>query len=85
MCLPFVTAGKTEKGVSGYIGNNVEIICRDCDSKIFQEYETPENCHTDIPPTQKILAQIAMKNYLKFISKRKMEIALLEKILEQRL
>ena len=59
-----------------------QIICRECDSKIFQEYEDPNNYHESIPPTQKMLAEIAMKNYLKFISKRKTEISLLEIALE---
>ena len=50
------------------------LICRDCDSTIFQEYETP-NAYTK-EPTEKMLAQIAMKNTLHMISKRKYEIAL---------
>jgi len=44
------------------------IICRDCDSKIFSDYESPQNY--EIPPTPKMLAQIALKNNLKSISKR---------------
>jgi len=50
------------------------LICRDCDSKIFKEYETPSNYNT--LPTDKMLNQIALKNYLKNIYKRRNEIEL---------
>jgi len=44
------------------------IICRDCDKKTFADYENPENyIH---PPTQKMLAEISLKNNLQWISKR---------------
>lgn len=56
------------------------IICRDCDSKIFKDYENKDNYKK--APTQKILAQIAMKNYLKTISQRAFEISLHENIEE---
>ena len=59
-----------------------KIICRECDSKIFQEYENPDNYLGDTYPAQKMLAEIAMKNYLKFISKRKIEISLWERLLD---
>lgn len=75
-----VSIGKEFQGI-GEAGT-FRIICRECDSKIFQEYENPDN-YKDTPPTQKMLAEIAMKNYLKFISKRKLEIGLLEKSLMQ--
>ena len=55
-----------------------QIICRDCDSKIFQKYEDPNYYSSDDQPNQVVLAQIAMKDYLKFISKRMMERALYE-------
>lgn len=51
-----------------------QLICRKCDSKIFSDYENPENYKSK--PTTKMIAQIAMKNYLKSISKRKLEIPL---------
>lgn len=51
-----------------------QIICNDCDSKVFQEYETPEIYSS--PPSGKVLAQICLKNYLQMISKRKQEIEL---------
>ncbi|KXS52631.1 MAG: hypothetical protein AWU57_2989 [Marinobacter sp. T13-3] len=49
------------------------IICRDCDSKIFSDYENKATYDSDIK--QKTLAQIAMKNYLKTVSQRAFEIA----------
>lgn len=52
-----------------------KLICRKCDNKIFQEYENPDSYRTE--PTDQMLAQIAMKNYLQFISKRNNELALL--------
>ena len=76
-----VSIGKPFLGI-GEAGT-FKIICRECDSKIFQEYENPDNYHENITPTQKMLSEIAMKNYLKFISKRKLEIAILEKTLER--
>lgn len=63
---------KPEKGVNeaGTFNN----ICRDCDSKFFFDYENAENYNN--LPTDKMLAQIAVKNSLKSISKRQQEIAL---------
>jgi hypothetical protein len=54
------------------------IICRDCDSKIFKDYEDKSNYKG--LPTQKMLAQIAMKNHLKSISQRAFEISLHDNI-----
>lgn len=65
-----------DKGVNQ--SGTFQIICRNCDSKIFRDYEDPKN-YTDIP-TPKMIAQIAMKNSLKSISKRKSEIALYNNI-----
>lgn len=48
-----------------------QLICRDCDSKEFQDYENPDNYKDTVQP--KMLAQIAMKNYLRMIAKRKTE------------
>lgn len=66
---------KTDKGVNN--AGTFNLICRNCDSKIFSEYENPEN-YIDAP-TQKMLAQIALKNNLLAISKRMFEINLYEK------
>lgn len=51
-----------------------QLICRACDSKIFQDYEEPENYEKK--PSQKMLAQIAMKNSLKYIAKREYEFSI---------
>lgn len=48
-----------------------QIICRDCDSTVFQEYENPLS-YEQIP-TGVMLSQIAMKNYLHMIGKRNLE------------
>ncbi|CEK34610.1 hypothetical protein UMC2_15661 [[Clostridium] sordellii] len=62
----------SKKGVRN--SGTFQIICKDCDSKIFQDYENPDNYIQK--PTPKMIAQIAMKNYLKLISKRYHEHAL---------
>ena len=64
--LPFE---KEEKGI-GEAGT-FKIICRDCDSCIFKDYENTESYLNT--PTPKMLAEIALKNYLKSISKRLIE------------
>ena len=43
-------------------------ICRECDAKFFQDYENPDNIIQ--PPTDKILAEIAVKNMLLQLNKR---------------
>lgn len=55
-----------------------QLICRKCDSEIFSDYENPDNYNSK--PTDKMIAQIAMKNFLKSISKRKFEIPLYDNI-----
>ena len=65
-----------EKGVNE--SGTFRLICRECDSKIFSEYENPDNYGNK--PTSKMLAQIAMKNYLKCISKRLFELSLYDNI-----
>lgn len=74
-----VSFGKETIGINS--SGTFQIICRDCDSALFQDYENSSNYYKDIPPTQKMLAEIAMKNYLKFISKRETEIALYEEFM----
>lgn len=71
-----VSVGKETPGINE--SGTFSLICRKCDSSIFQEYENPVNYDADKQPTPQMLAQIAMKNYLKFIYKRKFEIALME-------
>lgn len=65
---------KDDKGVNE--AGTFHLICRDCDSKIFQDYENPDN-YEEIPSI-KMLAEIDMKNNLKNISKRLMEIEMYE-------
>lgn len=60
---------KDEEGVKQT--GTFRLICKDCDSKIFKEYENTDNL--EAYPTDIILYQIAMKNYLMGISKRLIE------------
>ncbi|MEG0471288.1 MAG: hypothetical protein RR588_03040 [Solibacillus sp.] len=64
----------SEKGVNK--SGTFRIICNDCDSKKFSEYENADNYSTFPIPTPKMIAQIAMKTALNRIAKRKFEIAL---------
>lgn len=57
------------------------IICNECDATVFRDYEKPEAYEN--PPSDVMLAQIATKNYLQMISKRKVEIELYD-LIEQR-
>ena len=70
---------KSEKGINE--AGIFKVICRECDSKIFQEYEKIENWVENL--NSKLLGQIAMKNYLKNISKRLVEIELYKGIEEK--
>lgn len=67
---------KKDKGVKE--AGIFNMICRECDSKIFQDYENESNYSKK--STTKILAQIAMKNSLKLISKREFEDALYDEM-----
>lgn len=61
-----------EKGIKK--AGTFQLICNDCDSKIFSDYENPDNYLK--PPTPKMISQMALKNSLKSISKRYIEIEL---------
>lgn len=50
-------------------------ICKECDGTFFQDYENPENIEKY--PTDKMLAEIAVKNILLQISKRAVEMQLI--------
>lgn len=76
-----LSIGKETPGINE--SGTFSLICRECDSRIFQEYENPANYLAGCEPSQKMLSQIAMKNYLKFIYKRKIEMALMENSLEK--
>lgn len=75
-----ISIGKEHPGVNE--AGVFRLICRDCDSTHFQDYENPDSYSSQYP-SQKILAEIAMKNYLKFISKRRLELRLSEKSVEK--
>lgn len=64
ICLLDIKSGVKKAGT-------FKLICRDCDKLIFQDYENQNNYHNQ--PNQKIMAQIAMKNYLLLINKRLIE------------
>lgn len=68
-----------EKGINK--AGTFQVICRECDSKIFQEYEEPNNYENEVTP--QMVAQIAMKNYLKAISKRVNEHAIFDIVKDQ--
>lgn len=58
-----------EKGVNN--SGTFNYICRDCDGAFFQDYENPDSLK--LLPTDKMLAEIAVKNMLLQISKREIE------------
>lgn len=64
--LPYL---KEEQGVKQ--AGTFQIICKKCDSRIFQQYEDPTAY--DATPTGQVLAQIAMKDHLQMIAKRLQE------------
>lgn len=67
---------RNEQGVND--AGTFQLICRDCDSKIFQQYEDPAAYR--YKPTGQMLAQIAMKDYLQMIYKRLYEKAIYRKM-----
>lgn len=58
-----------EDGVKG--SGTFHFICNDCDNSFFQEYENEQNLKSF--PTDKMLAEIAVKNLLLQLSKRAQE------------
>lgn len=69
-----------DKGVNK--AGTFQLICRECDSVIFKQYEEPSNYENK--PTPQMIAEIAMKNYLKAISKRVNEHAIFDKVKEHK-
>lgn len=59
-----------EKGLNE--AGTFKLLCRECDSKLFQEYEDIDNLGKE--PTQRMLAEIAYKNVLVMLNKRYIEI-----------
>ncbi len=91
-CLKSIAKDGKVKNVVSALGTNIQndengvndagtfyLICNDCDNKFFKDYETPENYDNSKPLSQKILAEITTKNYLKLIYKRLNEIYLYKK------
>lgn len=58
-----------ERGINN--SGTFHLICRQCDGEIFRDYENPENY--DCAPTNRMMAQMAMKNHLRLIGKRTLE------------
>lgn len=56
-------------------------ICNECDNSFFQDYENPDNIV--VKPTDKMLAEIAVKNILIQLDKREIEKQLIEVQQEQ--
>ena len=60
----------TEEGIKN--AGTFRLICSKCDGTIFHTYESEDNYDRNLP-SQTILAEIAMKNYLQLIYKRLIE------------
>ena len=52
---------KQDQGINQ--AGTFHLICRQCDSTMFQNYENI-SAYNDDPPSSKVIAQIALKNYL---------------------
>ena len=68
-----------EKGVNN--SGTFHFICNDCDGKFFQDYENEQNLKSS--PTDKMLAEIAVKNLLLHLSKRGQEKKLYRELQEE--
>lgn len=64
-----IPAVDKEKGISN--SGTFHFICRNCDSKLFQEYENVDALQEI--QTEKMLAEIALKDILLMLSKRNQE------------
>ena len=69
--IPIINA---DKGI-GEAGT-FKLLCRECDGKIFQDYENLESLC--VKPTETILEEIALKNVLMMLNKRYFEIKLFD-------
>lgn len=68
-----------DKGVNE--AGTFRLICRECDEKVFKEYETFEK-YPDANPSDKVLHEIALKNYLKYFHKKTIEAEAFPKMLD---
>lgn len=67
---------KLDQGIAE--ANIFHLLCKECDSVLFQEYENLENLKR--PPTGQMLAQIALKDLFLIMSKRLLEIELYDQV-----
>lgn len=72
MCIAENSILAAETGINNT--GTFHLICADCDSREFADYENPENYNDK--PTQIMLSQIAQKSYLKEIYKQTKNIEL---------
>lgn len=95
MCLKNIASNGKVLQANGFIGMDVidvekginnsgtfRFICNECDSKAFQDYENPDTW-TEVAPTDKVLAQIALKDALLMLSKRNIETLLWQRAAER--
>ena len=68
-----------DKGVKN--SGTFHIICNDCDSKYFQDYEDP--IALENKPTDKMFAEIALKNTLIQLAKREQELKMFQNAQKQ--
>lgn len=68
-----------DKGINE--AGTFRLICRECDEKVFKDYETFEN-YPFANPSDKILHEIALKNYLKYYHKKSIEAKAFPKMLD---
>ena len=68
-CLPTIDG---EFGVKD--AGTFQLICHSCDNTLFQDYENP-SVYT-MPPSGKVLAQIALKKYIQMVSKKSEDLEL---------
>ena len=61
---------------------NFYLICNECDNNFFKDYESEKLLLNDL--NNKMMAEIALKNYLKSISKNRIEIELYKYIIDIR-
>ncbi len=67
--LPIPNIGKDTNGVKS--SGVIHFICNQCDSKYFKEYENPDNLKNKV--TDKMLAEIALKNFLSELVRTRIE------------
>lgn len=68
-----------DKGINE--AGTFKLLCKECDSKIFQNYEDPEKLREK--PDERMLEEIALKNILVMLNKRYFEIQLFENMEKQ--